>query len=529
CKDPRYGDDVVYKGGLRVYTTLDMRLQEVAERELTEQIESLRKQGRIYPAPVGQGALACVNVHNGDVLAMVGGVGEWEQVQFNRAHPGPPQYGRQPGSSFKPYLFATAFESGFSPSSVFSGDPIRIGTWTPVNYSPGQGGDYTLKRALGQSVNLVAVRLIREVGIRKTVRYAARMLNIPEDRLDPYPSLALGVSEISPLEHALGYACFASGGWRPSMRLYHTITDYTGEVIERQRHQPVRVLSKAAAISMIECLRYVVTNGTGRQANIPGVACAGKTGTTQDHHDAWWVGFTPDLSCAVWVGNDNNKPMRRASGGGFAAPVWREFIKQATEILGCDGQYPEGTGVTASREDEQEEEEEEEEETEEAPQVATRSTVCAVSGGLATPYCPDTVERILMPGESPPPPCTIHRRPRGATLEPAREAVASQRQPPPGDRPEPEQSGDSTVTVTICTESGQLAGPYCPDTAERTFPAGSAPAGTCTVHGPPRPAREAGSERSEPEPGPGQAPGPEPAGAPADTTEPGDDDQQSGL
>ncbi|NLO07782.1 MAG: PBP1A family penicillin-binding protein [candidate division WS1 bacterium] len=503
CADPRYGADVVYKGGLRIYTTLDMRLQEIAEDELSKQIEALRRRGGIRPSPVGQGALAAVDVHTGDVLAMVGGVGTWEQIQFNRAHPGPPQYGRQPGSSFKPYLFATAFESGYSPSSVFSGSSLTIGNWSPVNYSPGQGGNYTLQNALGQSVNLVAVRLIRAVGIEKTIRYASRMLNVPESRFPPYPSLALGVSELSPLEHALGYACFASGGWRPEKRLYHTIKDYTGELIEYRAPHQERVLSKPAAISMIQCMRYVVTSGTGRRASISGLACAGKTGTTQDNRDAWWVGYTPDLSCAVWVGNDDNQPMRGASGGGFAAPVWREFIRRSTDVLGLDGKYPEGTGVSASRRGEtrREREEEKPEETRpDTPQpVARRITICTASGGAAGPYCPDTVERSLAPGEAGPGRCTIHRGSPSASS--GSSGSGSSGSSSPGGRSEP--SGGS-VTVTVCTQTGQAAGPYCPDTVERSFPAGAAP-GRCTAHGgsAPRP--------QQPDP-PAPTPPAEPAG-----------------
>ncbi len=520
CADSRYGADAVYKGGLRVYTTLDMRLQRVAEQELTKGIERLRKQGRILPYPLGQGALAAVDVDTGDVLAMVGGVGDWEETQYNRAHPGPPQYGRQPGSSFKPYLFATAFESGYSPNSVFSGDPLRIGDWAPVNYSPGQGGNYTLKRALGLSVNLVAVRLIQAVGVRKTQRNAARILGIPEERLAPYPSLALGVSELSPLEQAIGYASFASGGLRPRPRFYHTIKDYTGETIEQRQPERVRVISKPAAISLLECLRYVVTNGTGRPANISGIACAGKTGTTQDHRDAWWVGITPDISCAVWVGNDNNESMRGASGSGFAAPIWREFIRQAHEILKLDGEYPEGSGVTATKESEPEEEEEDEEheeQTDQQPEMASRTvTVCAVSGGAATPYCPDTYERKLLPGEAAPAPCSVHGPPQRSRPQPASSGSST-----PGSRPRPADSGEGssertqpgtggssdggTVSITICTQSGKPAGPYCPDTVERSFPAGSAPTGTCTIHRAPQPAPEPKprpeAEAGHPEPG----------------------------
>ncbi len=525
CNDPRYGADAVYKGGLRVYTTLDMRIQEIAERELTKRIERLRGHG-LWPAPVGQGALVMVGVNTGDVLAMVGGVGEYRDVQYNRAHPGPPLYGRQPGSSFKPYLYACAFESGYSPNSVFSGGPLTIGNWSPKNYSSGQSGNYTIKRAIGLSVNLVAVRVIRAVGIQKTIRYAARILNLPESRFAPYPSLALGVSELSPLEHALGYCTFASGGLRPTRRLYYEIRDYTGELIERRDPEQVRVLSRPAAISMIECLRYTVTSGTGRRANIPGVPVCGKTGTTQNSKDAWWVGFTPDLCCAVWVGNDNNKPMHGASGGGFAAPVWREVVRQAIEILGCNGSYPEGSGVTASRRGETTREEDEEKDEEEQPPTTTtgsrRVTVCTVSGGLAGPYCPDTVERVLAPGESPPGPCTIHRPPRRSREE---------TRPESSSQPAPSSSrggGGGMVTVTICTQSGELAGPYCPDTVERTFPAGSVPGGPCHIH---RGGGGASSPTPRPEPPqpeppqvePAPEPEPEPAPEPAPPPAPTDD------
>jgi len=479
CDDERYGVDAVYKGGLRIYTTLDMRVQEVCEQRLTEQVLSLRRQGRIRRA-TGQAALALVSVHTGDVLALVGGVGEYEENQFNRAHPGPPMYGRQPGSSFKPYLFATAFESGYGPNSVFSGSSIswRLGGgryWTPKNYSSGQGGNYTLRNAIAQSVNLVAVRLIRAVGIEKTQRYAARMLNIPRERLRPVPAMSLGTSELSPLEHALGYCCFASGGLRPTMRLYEEIRDYKGDLVEARDPEQVRVLSKPAAISMISVLGSVVSYGTGTRARISGLQCAGKTGTTQGDRDAWWVGFTPDLSCAVWVGNDDNKPMSRAAGGKFAAPVWRDVVRQATEILGLSGKFPEGAGVRPSRSSQPEKEEEEDDEEEiEVPTSTSRTvTRCRQSGGLATPYCPDTYEATLAPGEAPPGVCSIHRPPAGHS-RPGPDEVHEE--------PDNGGSGGRTVTVTICTDSGMPAGPYCPDTVERTFPAGSAPGGTCSVH-----------------------------------------------
>ncbi len=484
CNSPKYGTDAVYKGGLRIYTTLDMRVQEYAEKRLTEQVLSLRRHGNIR-RKTGQGALALVSVQTGDVLALVGGVGEYGDNQFNRAHPGPPMYGRQPGSSFKPYLFATAFESGYSPNSHFSGDPIswRIGPgryWRPKNYTPSQGGNYSLRGALAASVNLVAVRLIRAVGVEKTQRYAARILNIPKERLRAVPALALGSSELSPLEQALGYATFAAGGMRPTMRPYSTIRDYKGDLIERNDPEQVRVISRPAAISLVSCLGTVVSSGTGRRARIAGLQCGGKTGTTSGDRDAWWVGITPDLSCAVWVGNDDNKPMSHAAGGKFSAPVWRDVVRKATAILGLDGKFPTGAGVRASRHgDTEDEEKEEEEEIIEEPTAGGRTvTICTQSGGLATPYCPDTVERHYGPGEPLPGRCSIHHAPAspGHATPPPSHDVPDQ---PTGGS---DDSGGRTVTVTICRDSGMPAGPYCPDTIERTFPAGSAPSGTCPLH-----------------------------------------------
>ncbi len=492
CEDPRYGVDAVYKGGLQVYTTLDMRLQEIAEKELTAGVEDLRKRGRIHGGLEGQGALACVDVHSGDVLAMVGGVGPYEKVQLNRAHPGPPQYGRQPGSSFKPYIYAAAFESGYDPNSVFSGGPITLSQgpglppWKPKNYTSGQGGNYTIRAAIAYSVNLVAVRVLQEVGVEKARRYASRIIDIPKERLAAVPSLALGVSELSPLEQASGYAVFASGGLRAKRRFIHTIRNADGELIEYRPPERVRVLRKETAISMISVLGSVVSYGTGTRARACGCAAAGKTGTTQGDRDAWWVGFTPDLSCAVWVGNDHNDPMRRAAGGKFAAPIWARFIKGANKVLGCEGKFPEGAGVRATKPSEPEEEEEEQE----APSVTPpqfdhgvrRVTICRLSGGLATPYCPDTVEVTLAPGQPVPPPCWMHG-PRGHTghRAPYTPRTPSTSPARPSPRPAPSQK---TVTVTICTQSGQLATPYCPDTVERTFPAGTEPKTRCTLHGP---------------------------------------------
>jgi len=462
----QYGVDTVYEGGWRVYTTLDVRLQKIAEEEMEKKVKELRAQGRIKGDLVGQGALACVDVHNGGVLAMVGGVGPYEKVQYNRAHPGPPQYGRQPGSSFKPYVWATGLESGYGPSSKFSANPIaiRLDTgeyWRPKNYSASQKGAYTLRRALAQSVNLVSVRLLQKVGVKKVVNYAARLLDVPRERLDPYLALALGVSNVSPLEQASGYCCFASGGVRAERRFWSRIENHRGEVIVDNPPKLTRVLRPETAISMISMLRAVVTSGTGRRAQVPGVLAAGKTGTTQDGRDAWWVGFTPDLCTAVWIGNDDNKPMRRSSGGYFCAPVWREFTKRATETLASSGQFPEGRGVVATRPDEAEEEED------------TVVTICTQTGQRATEYCPRTVDKLFGADEDIPGYCAKHRAPPAASATGSGSSAGGQHRE------------ERTVTVTICQDSGKLATPFCPRTSEIEVPADSAPTSKCKLHGPP--------------------------------------------
>ncbi len=463
----QYGVDAIYRGGLRVYTSLDIRLQEAAQEDMDSWIQGLRNRGAIRGHLVGQGALACVDVHDGRVLAMVGGVGPYEKLQYNRAHPGPPQYGRQPGSSFKPYVWCAALESGYSPNSQFSGSAISLPQgngkyWSPKNYSPRQGGMYSLRSALAQSVNLVSVRVLQRVGRDRVREYAAKVINIPIERLSTYMSLALGVSELSPLEQASGYATFASGGLRYDRTFVLRIDDYWGRTLYNYRDfsRPQRVISPETAVSMISMLGSVISYGTGTRARSVGYPSGGKTGTTQSGRDAWWVGFTPDLSTAVWVGNEDYSPMHDASGGGFCAPLWAKFTRQAMQLLGYDGKFPEGSGVVATRR-----------EPPEKPEAKAQTvTLCADTDQRAGPYCPNTYEKTFEPGEKVPGTCKLHRA--GATVAPER--------PVAGD--ESSGSGGRTVTVNVCTESGKLAGPFCPSTEERSYPAGTAPRGKCPIH-----------------------------------------------
>lgn len=513
-----YGFETIWQGGLRVYTTLDLRVQEVAEEELTRQVEALRRRGNLRRGLAGQGALACVEVRTGRVLAMVGGVGAYEELQVNLAHPGAWPHGQQPGSSFKPYVWAAALESGYGPESVFSADPIAIKTgprdyWTPRNYTSAHTGNFTLRHALAQSVNLVSVRIVRKLSIAKVRRMAARMLDIPVERLKPYWSIALGASELSPLEQALGYCAFANSGLHPTRRLVRRIENLDGRLLVSYEPELVRVIRSTTASSMLSMLRGVVQSGTGTRARSCGLPCGGKTGTTNDKRDVWYVGFTPDLATAIWIGNQRNQPMPGAAGGRFCAPVWANVTKRATDILGCHGEFPQGPGVTAELRGD--------------PSTATQEfvTICLQTGLRATAHCPSTKEVPLAPGEKPPPFCDVHTGPEGSS-----------------ERAETQSAG-GTVSVRICPSSGLLATPYCPASRLRRFRAGEQPTAHCTLHGPwsmgdgpqglpggsahhgspggspplapvmgPPPSGEGGSEAPSPGPPPGGEVGP---GAPA--------------
>ena len=488
--------DVFYKGGLRVYTTLDWRLQKIADEELSKQVKSLRERGsirsiKVKGTPVGQGALGCIEVRTGRVLAMSGGVGPFDEVQYyNRAHPGIHPWGRQPGSSFKPYIYAAALESGFGPNSRVSGvENIHIGNWHPKNYNSGQQHMWSIEGALAWSVNLAAIRVLREISVDKGARYACRIIDLPESRFDNfrYLSLALGTANLSPLEQASGYAVFANGGRRVDRTFIDRIEDYRGNTLFAYRPKAKRVIKPETAISMVQMLNKVITSGTGRRAAAVGCPAGGKTGTTQDGWDAWWIGITPDLSAAVWVGNEDNTSMRGASGGGFCAPVWAKFMRRAIDTLGCRGQFPKGSGVVGWRHGKYEEKKEDEK----------TYTICEESGGLATPYCPHTRQIKLPKDKSAPPRCTIHT---GHGGEPPSATVDT----------------GGGVPVSICVRSGLRATPYCPDTETRFFARGQVPR-ACTVHEAPpgstsRP-EEPTETPTEPEPPAGtpeQPPAPEP-------------------
>ena len=260
---------------------------------------------------------------DGAVRAMVGGV-DHRASPFNRAA----QAKRQPGSAFKPFIFAAALEQGVRPNETRIDRPIRIGTWTPENYDGTYRGAITVQDALMHSINTVAVQLLREVG-RPKVGALARRFGLSSIPARPEWSVALGSHEVSLMELTGGYQVFQRGGTASRPYLIEQITNARGDVLyARVPSAPIRVYEAPLNAMMVGMMKRVIESGTGQRGAI-GRPAAGKTGTSQNWRDAWFVGFTPDWTAGVWVGNDNNRPMDRVVGGDLPAQIWRRFMLQA--------------------------------------------------------------------------------------------------------------------------------------------------------------------------------------------------------
>ena len=303
-------------GDLVVRTTLDLGLQRLAEERLRAAVAGAgRERG------VGQAALVAMTP-DGAVRALVGGT-DYARSQFNRASDAL----RQPGSVFKLFVYLAALESGVRPGDVFVDAPLGVGKWRPRNYPDRYRGRVTVREAVAQSINTVAVRVSERVG-RGRVIDAARRLGITAP-LSPHPSLALGASELSLLELTAAYGVIANRGVLVWPHGIVEIRRRSGEVLYRRRPgTPARVVGREPARHMDGLLRAVISSGTGRRAD-PGVPAAGKTGTSQRFRDAWFVGYADGLVAGVWMGNDDGTPMKRVTGGTLPAALWREFMAAA--------------------------------------------------------------------------------------------------------------------------------------------------------------------------------------------------------
>ncbi|WP_417712205.1 transglycosylase domain-containing protein [Roseibium aggregatum] len=305
-----------------VDTTIDPKMQRAAEQALRGALkENREKYG------VSQGAVVTLDTA-GAVKALVGGA-DYSKSQYNRA-----VYAkRQPGSSFKPFVYLAALENGLSPQSIRQDQPVRFGNWSPQNYSKDYYGPVTLTRALSLSLNTVAAQLTYEVGAG-TVADTAKRLGVTSDMKNNL-SIALGTSEVTPLEIAGAYVPFSNGGYGVLPHVIRRIQTVDGKTLySRAGDGRGRVIDRRLVGEMNMMMSETLLTGTGRKARLDsGRPAGGKTGTSQDFRDAWFIGYTGNLTTAVWLGNDDNSPTRKATGGGLPATVWKEVMDAAHEGL----------------------------------------------------------------------------------------------------------------------------------------------------------------------------------------------------
>jgi penicillin-binding protein 1A len=309
------------KEDLVVDTTLDPALERQAEKSLNDILD---RDGKKLNA--SQASLVSVD-GTGAIRALVGGR-DYGESQFDRAV----KAKRQPGSAFKPFVYAAAMEMGMTPNSMRNDAPVRIGNWTPENYEQKYNGPVTLATALAHSLNTIAAQLVMEVGPDQVIKLAHRV-GI-ESELQPNASIALGTSEVSLLELTSAYAAFMNGGFKATPHVVTKVTTASGKVLYQANFEdPPRVLSETVVTNMNAMMTGVLTVGTGRTARLPGWQAAGKTGTTQSFRDALFVGFTSNLTTGVWFGNDDGKSMKKVTGGGLPAKAWKDFMVAAHKGL----------------------------------------------------------------------------------------------------------------------------------------------------------------------------------------------------
>ncbi len=392
--EARYGSNAVYKGGLSVYTTLDMKLQEAAQRALAHGLENAEitaRKNRLTNIPVDQpiqGALLAMDPHTGAIRAMIGGV-DYHKSVFNRAI----QARRQPGSAFKPIIYTAAIENGYTMADVFLDapivypDPVTGKPWRPLNFSDKFRGPTTLHTALMYSINVVTIKLLDKLGIQPVVSVARRLgITTP---IKPNLSLGLGTSEVSLVEMVQAFSVFPNQGVRVEPFAILTVKDSSGHVLENNTPVGESVLDPMVAYIMVHTMKDVIDNGTGRIIRRLGFEypAAGKTGTTNDNVDAWFIGYTPDLTCGVWVGYDERQSLgRKQTGGETAAPIWAEFMKAATAGQPIkDFEPPKG-----------------------ADSELVTKKICLTSGLLAGPDCPGVRDEIFRKETAPTKYCNIH-------------------------------------------------------------------------------------------------------------------------
>lgn len=396
--DERYGSNLLYEGGLKVYTTLDLKLQHLAEDALERQLSALEVANGYtirFSSPAGgrtpgglprylQGSMLVMDPRTGAVRVMIGGR-NFTDSQFNRAL----QSRRQTGSLWKPFVYVAAIDDGHRPNDTISDTPLELPgadagqTWAPQNYDKKFRGTITLRYALQHSVNIPAVRLAQMEGTDKVAAYAQK-LGVKSPIVRDL-SMALGTTEATLIEMVNAYATFDNGGVAAAPYYVQRVLDRNGKPLETTRPQLREALSEGTASTITSMLQSVMDGGTGYPARAAGFTApaAGKTGTTSDYTDAWFVGYTPQLVAGVWVGFDRKMRLGEGMTGGRAAlPAWTQFM------IGAQASVP----ATPFPE----------------PSAVLTRLVCPVSGALARTECPPALTQTFMAGEEPAELCPVH-------------------------------------------------------------------------------------------------------------------------
>ena len=400
--EDKYGSRSIYRDGYTIYTTIDPRLQRAAERNMETYIQQLEKEvnynltraeyadslsrgAKIKPKYL-ESAVVAIDPRNGHILALVGGR-NFRESQWNRAM----QASRQPGSAFKPFIYLAALENGYNPSDVILDTPLVVelpngDVWKPRNYDEKFHGAVSLREALCRSINIPSIKLLQAVGTPSVINVARRM-GI-KSRLQNVLSLALGSNEVNLLELTSAYGVLAAEGmWAEPMGVLR-IEDRNGNVLAEYNEYHEEVLRPDIAYMITDMLTSVIdeVHGTGASARAYGlnIPCAGKTGTTDEYTDGWFIGYTPELVIGVWTGFDEKVTMGRGMTGARAAlPIWTETMKVA---------YPTNRGPDFNR-----------------PADIIEETICEESGLLATPSCPKVRREIFIAGNEPTRQCDLHR------------------------------------------------------------------------------------------------------------------------
>ena len=373
--EERFGASILYSGGLNIYTSIDVDLQKYAEQAVKEGLAKVEARHRATgAAPPLQAALLAIEPSTGHILAMVGGR-DFSESQFNRVW----QALRQPGSAFKPVIFAAALERGFGATDILDDAPLTIKmdrkkNWSPENFTHTYQGYVTLRKALAQSLNVPTVKLLEKIGVDETIQYAKKFgIRSP---LTHYFSLALGSSDVTLLELTSAYSVFANHGTRLGPVSILMITDSSGRILYTNDALPDQVMKPETAYLITNLLRGAIEQGTGWKARELGRPAAGKTGTTNDYRDAWFMGYTPSLLAGVWVGYDDHRSIGpKETGANAALPIWLVFMKKAHGDREAED-FPVPEGIIFKQVDPN-------------------------TGLLSTDNCPSSIREAFLPGTEP--------------------------------------------------------------------------------------------------------------------------------